>query len=386
MHRTDVTRRRFLDAVARVALSAGALRAYPLFAQAASGSERLIVHSTRPGDRETPVSLLDSWLTPNDRFYVRSHFYTPVVQEDTWRLVVDGDVDRPLQLTLADLKAMPATALVATLECAGNGRALFQPPVAGIQWAKGAVGTARWRGVRLADVLRRAGLRPAARHVWLDGGDVGVGRAPDFVRNLPLGKALHPDTLLAWEMNGEPLPVDHGFPLRVIVPGWEAAYSVKWLTRIQASAREHEGFFVQSAYRYPKRPVAPGGTVAPADTAPMVGLPVKSVITSPGDVTIATGLTAITGFAWVGDGEIARVDVSVDRGRTWSPARLGTDRAPWAWRQFTYAWRGTEPGAYVVLSRATDTRGRSQPLVAEWNPAGYLWNAVDQQRVTVQAR
>jgi DMSO/TMAO reductase YedYZ molybdopterin-dependent catalytic subunit len=384
MH-SDLTRRRFLHALARAAASAGVLGSYSLHGQSA-GSESLIVHSNRPVDRETPASRLTSWITPNERFFIRSHFYTPEVREAAWRLSVDGDVERPLQLTLADLKAMPATTGVVTLECAGNGRGLFQPPVAGIQWKKGAVGTARWRGVRLAEVLRRAGLRTSAQHVWLDGADVGVGRAPDFVRNLPIGKALHPDTLLAWEMNGEPLPIEHGFPVRAIVPGWEGAYSVKWLTHIQASAREHDGFFVQTAYRYPKRPVVPGGTVAAADTAALSGLPVKSIITSPGDAAVATGLMPITGFAWVGEGEIARVEVSTDRGETWSPARLGTDRAPWAWRQFTYEWRVTEPGTYVVLSRATDTQGRTQPLVAEWNPAGYLWNAVDQQRVTVEAR
>ncbi len=385
MH-AEMTRRRFLEALARATAAGSALRASPLLGQAAPDLERLIVHSNRPVDRETPASLLTSWITPNDRFYVRSHFYTPEVRDTAWRLNVDGDVERPLQLTLSELEAMPSTTAVVTLECAGNGRGLFEPPVAGIQWKKGAVGTARWRGVRLAEVLRRAGLRATAQHVWFDGADVGVGRAPDFVRNLPIAKALHPDTLLAWEMNGEPLPIEHGFPLRAIVPGWEGAYSVKWLTHIQASDREHDGFFVQSAYRYPKRPVAPGGTVAAADTAPMVGLPVKSILTSPGEAAVATGLIPISGFAWVGDGEIARVDVSTDRGQTWSKARLGTDRAPWAWRQFTYDWRVMEPGTYVVMSRATDTRGRSQPLIAEWNPAGYLWNAVDQQRVTVQAR
>jgi DMSO/TMAO reductase YedYZ molybdopterin-dependent catalytic subunit len=271
------------------------------------------------------------------------------------------------------------------LECAGNGRAFFDPPVAGVQWEKGAVGTARWTGVRLRDLLRTAGVKASARHLWLDGGDRGVGRAPDFVRNLPLDKALDADTLLAYEMNGEPLPVPHGFPLRVIVPGWEGAYSVKWLTHIRVSDREHDGAFVQGGYRYPRRPVAPGTIVPAADMEPLRGMVVKSVITSPAKLAaMSAGAVRVTGFAWAGEDEIAGVDVSTDGGRTWQSARLGADRARWAWRQFEHTWRPAAPGSYVVMSRARDTRGRMQPIVPDWNPSGYLWNAIDQVRVDVQ--
>jgi DMSO/TMAO reductase YedYZ molybdopterin-dependent catalytic subunit len=326
-------------------------------------------------------------LTPNELFYVRSHFYTPSIQEGPWRLQVEGDVERPLSLTLSELKQMPPASVVVTLECAGNGRAFFEPPVAGIQWRHGAVGTARWTGVRLRDVLRQAVLESGAGHVWLDGADVGVGRAPDFVRNVPIDKAMHPDTLLAYEMNGQTLPIAHGFPLRAIVPGWEGAYSVKWLTRIQVADREHAGPFVQSSYRYPRRPVLPGTTVAPADTVPLKGLVVKSLITTPAaDVVLPVGPVSIAGFAWAGEDDIKQVDVSTDHGRRWTQARLGGDRAPYAWRQFVHEWRPREPGAYLVMSRATDTRGRVQPIVAEWNPAGYLWNAVDQVRVNITSR
>lgn len=383
------SRRSFLQVMCRAgtALAAGGLLPGATFAaQRVSPKEALIVRSARPQDLETPAHLLTSWLTPNDLFFVRSHFYTPSIQADAWRLRVDGDVGTTLELTLDDLRRLPSQTAVITLECAGNGRAFFDPPVAGVQWRKGAVGTARWTGVRLADLLQRAGVRSSARYVWLDGADVGIGKAPDFIRNLPMNKAMDADTLLAYEMNGEPLPLAHGFPLRAVVPAWEGAYSIKWLTRIQISDREHAGPFVQSGYRYPRYPVPPGSVVAPADMVPLQGLPVKSLLTAPAaDSVVPRGPVRISGFAWAGDEEVARVDVSADGGRTWTVAQLGPDRARRAWRQFEHVWRPTGPGAFVVMSRATDTRGRAQPIVPDWNPSGYLWNAVDQVRVTVGA-
>jgi DMSO/TMAO reductase YedYZ molybdopterin-dependent catalytic subunit len=380
----NVARRTFLNAVTRSGIFFVASKSDSLVSLLAQSraTGQLIVHSARPEDLETPPHLLTSWITPNELFYVRSHFYTPAISEESWRLHVDGHVEHPLQLTLDAIKAMPQTAHVVTLECAGNGRAFFQPPVAGVQWRKGAVGTARWTGVRLRDVLREAGIRTGARHVWLDGADQGPGRAPDFVRNLPLEKALHPDTLLACEMSGEPLPLAHGFPLRAIVPGWEGAYSVKWLTEIRVADHEHQGAFVQSGYRYPKRPVAPGAAVEIADTVPLKGLVVKSLITAPAmDSAVPLGRVLITGVAWAGEDEIKHVEVSTDSGRTWKPARLGRDRAPYAWRYFEHEWHVREPGTYVVVSRAMDSRGNMQPLFPDWNPGGYLWNAVDQVRV-----
>lgn len=381
-------RREFLDAVARVgALAAtGLIPAGTLFAQQDPAFDRLIVHSGRPEDVETPPHLLTSWITPNDLFYVRSHFYSPSIQESAWRLRIGGDVDRTLELSLNELRQMPSTTIVVTLECAGNGRAMFDPPVAGVPWRKGAVGTARWTGVRLADVLREAGVKPGTRYIWLDGADSGLGRAPDFIRNVPIEKAVHADTLLAYQMNGEALPIAHGFPLRAIVPGWEGAYSVKWLTDVRVAAREHAGPFVQGGYRYPKRSVTPGGVVAAADTVPLTGLVVKSLITTPAANTVVQpGRVRIAGFAWSGEDEIARVDISTDHGRTWTAARLGRDRAAYTWRQFEYEWNATEPGFRVLLSRASNARGHVQPIVAEWNPAGYLWNAIDQVRVNVGA-
>ena len=352
---------------------------------ALADSSSLIVHSARPQDLETPVHLLTTWITPNDAFYIRSHFYTPAIDAQTWQLPVDGDVARPLALTLDAIRRMPSRDVPVTLECAGNGRGNYDPPVAGVQWRRGAVGNARWTGVPLADVLRKAGLEPSAKFIWIDGADTGLGRAPDFIRSVPIDKVLRGDVLLAYEMNGEPLPLAHGFPLRVIVPGWEGAYCVKWVNHITASDHDHPGPFVSASYRIPRRPVPPGSVVNAADTVPIRGLVVKSIITSPADgAALMPGQAAtISGFAWSGEYAIRTVEVSIDGGRSWAFARLGDDHAPHAWRQFTLPWRPRDPGSRVLLSRATDVRGRRQPLAADWNPGGYLFNAVDSVRVNI---
>lgn len=387
MHVRSVTRRGFLDSAFRAAAGASLLGggAIAALAEQLASSGSLIVHSARPQDLETPVQLLTSWITPNDLFYVRSHFYTPTMDEATWTLHVDGDVNTSLTLTLDTIRQMPSQTLPVTLECAGNGRGNHVPPVAGVQWRKGAVGNARWTGVRLVDVLRRARIKPSAKFIWLDGGDTALGRAPDFIRSVPIDKAIHGDVLLAYEMNGEPLPPAHGFPLRVIVPGWEGAYSVKWLNHITASDRDHPGPFVSASYRVPRRLVPPGTVVNPADTVPIRGLVVKSIVTSPADAAVLMPgrATTISGFAWSGEYAIRTVEVSIDGGRSWATARLGEDHAAYAWRQFTLPWRPDEPGSRVLMSRATDVRGRRQPLVADWNPGGYLFNAVDRVRVNV---
>jgi len=387
----SVTRRSFLDAAWRAGAGVAMTTLGPsreAVAQAELSKDQLIVRSARPQDLETPPHLLTSWITPNELFYVRSHFYTPAIREAEWALRVDGEVDTPLMVTLDALTQGPSRTIAATLECAGNGRGFYDPPVAGVQWQKGAVGTARWTGVPIADVLRKAGVKASARYLWLDGADTGVGRAPDFIRSLPIEKALHRDTLLAYRMNGERLPTSHGFPLRAIVPGWEGAYSVKWLTHITVSERDHDGAFVQAAYRLPRWPVAPGTVVGAGDPVPVTELSVKSIIAEPADglVVPSGGAISISGFAWSGETQILRVDISTDNGRTWASARLGPDRAQYAWRRFEYIWRPREPGSRVVLSRATDARGRVQPLAPEWNPGGYLWNAVDRVRVNVSSR
>ncbi len=352
------------------------------------GKERLIVRSMRPEDLETPVRLLNTWITPNDLFYVRHHSYAATPDEKAakeWSVKIDGEVERQLMISLDELKRMERATVTVTLECAGNGRAFYDPPVAGIQWEKGAVGTARWTGARLAEVLKKAGLKSTGKYVALDGADKPVGKMPDFVRNVPIEKALHADTILAYEMNGEPLPTLHGFPLRAIVPGWEGAYAVKWLNHIQVIESEYDGFFVKTAYRYPNKRVAPGAAVDPKDMVPLTGLIVKSFINSPLEgAVLKTGKFRLAGFAWAGEATIAKVDVSIDNGSTWAPARLGKERERYAWQSFEHELNITAPGSYLIMSRATDDKGNMQPVAPQWNPSGYLWNVIDKVRINVE--
>jgi DMSO/TMAO reductase YedYZ molybdopterin-dependent catalytic subunit len=382
-------RRDFLIGAGRMSAGLALSQMLPesAFAQnVVKGKEKLIVRSIRPEDLETPVALLNTWITPNDLFYVRHHLYAAKVNLDEWKLTVDGEVQTPITMTLDELKRMPKHTVTVTLECAGNGRAFFDPPVAGIQWEKGAVGTARFAGARLADVLKKAGVKTTGKYVAMNGADKPIGKMPDFIRNTPMEKALDADTILAYEMNGEPLPVLHGFPLRAIVPGWEGAYSVKWLTHIQVIDKEHEGFFVKTAYRYPNRRVAPGEAVAPQDMIPLTGLVVKSFINSPLDgATVATGKVRVSGFAWAGESFITKVDVSMDNGSAWFPAKLGKERERYAWQSFEYEFNITEPGSYLLMSRATDDKGNVQPVAPQWNPSGYLWNVIDKVRINVKA-
>jgi DMSO/TMAO reductase YedYZ molybdopterin-dependent catalytic subunit len=352
----------------------------------AAGKEKLIVRSLRPPDYESPVALLDSWLTPVEHFYVRSHMPVPTgLDGSTWTLSIDGEVTTAITLSLDEIRKLPPLTLTNTLECAGNGRAFFDPPVAGIQWTKGAVGTARWTGVRMADILKRAGLKGTGRFVLMNGGDRPLGTMPDYVRQLPMEKALHPDTIVAYDMNGQPLLPLHGFPLRVIVPGWEGAYSVKWLANLRVVDRDFDGFWVATAYRYPVKRLAPGASVDPKDMAPLTGLVVKSLITRPLEgAALAPGKIDVAGFAWAGDTDIARVDISTDHGATWQQARLVGEQTKYTWRRFELTFEAARPESYLILSRAADTNGRSQPITPPWNPSGYLWNAPDAVRIEVK--
>jgi len=350
------------------------------------GKEALMRLSVRPPDYETPVALLDSVITPIERFYVRCHLPVPPTADlQAWSLRVEGEVTTPASLTVAELRALPAVTTTVTLECAGNGRAFFAPPVAGIQWKKGAVGTARWTGARLADVLTRAGVKNTARFVHMAGADRPLGTMPPFVRQVPMEKAMHADTVIAYEMNGQPIPQIHGAPLRAIVPGWEGAYSVKWLNHLRVSATESDSFWVATAYRYPVRRVGPGAAVEAKDMVPLTGLVVKSLITTPLEgAVVSSGPVDVAGFAWAGEADIASVDISVDHGETWQPARLAGERQRYTWRRFEFGFTPERPASYLILARATDTNGDVQPAVSHWNPSGYLWNQYDSVRVEVK--
>jgi len=351
-------------------------------------TDDLIVHVARPLDAETPVREFTSYLTPNPRFFVRSHFGPPPVEllsDQNWKLTVGGMVERPLTLTLNELKQSEEVTLTAVVQCSGNGRAAHRPKTPGVQWDRGAVGNARWTGVRLRDVLTQAGMQTKGRHVQFQGADRPVSTTvPLFVRSIPVEKALHPDTILAYEMNGRPLPILHGAPLRVITPGWMGDSCIKWLTDITVSQEEATGYFMQTAYRYPTKPVTPGEAIPASDLKPVEAMIVKSLIVQPQEAaSVMPGPVTIQGVAWTGEGKIVRVEVSLDGGQTWEPARLIGEAPPYAWRQWQYIWQATVYGTRTILCRATDDQGEMQPMTGAWNPGGFLWNGWDRVSVTV---
>jgi DMSO/TMAO reductase YedYZ molybdopterin-dependent catalytic subunit len=275
---------------------------------------------------------------------------------------------------------------VNTLECAGNGRAFHNPKVPGVQWQKGAVGTGRFSGPRLHDLLQRAGVKSTGKHVMFRGLDEVPGKVPPFVRSIPIEKAMGPDTLIATQLNNAPLPKHNGFPARAMVPGWIGAASCKWLTEIKVLDKEFEGNFMSPGYRMPNQPVKPGEPVKPEDTHPVTALNVKSIITAPPEgSTMPSRVLTIKGVAWAGEAEVTRVEVSTDGGTLWQAAELGKDRARYAWRLFEYKWKVPKAGDFTILSRATDSQGRTQPPTPIWNPSGYLNNAIDQVKIHVPA-
>ena len=347
----------------------------------------LTVRVSRPFDAETPVRAFTSFLTPHDHFFVRSHFGPPsaeTIGDSQWTLHVGGAVERSNELTMESLKQFEPVTITAVLQCSGNGRAYHRPKVPGVQWERGAVGNAQWTGVRLRDVLQGAGVRAEARHVMFQGADRPVvAMVPLFVRSIPLEKALHPDTLLAYEMNGRPLPLLHGAPLRVITPGWMAESCIKWLTHIEVREDEASGYFMQTAYRAPVKSEHTDTGRTDNATAPVEVMPVKSLISSPEDgQTVMAGGVRINGVAWAGETRIAKVEVSIDEGNTWQPAQLVGDDRLYAWRQWQFLWQATVQGTFAIVCRATDERGHVQPAVTSWNPSGFLWNGWD--RVTVR--
>jgi DMSO/TMAO reductase YedYZ molybdopterin-dependent catalytic subunit len=346
----------------------------------------MILHNDRPEDLESPVAYLNTWITPVDSFFVRQHIPRPApIDVASYRLTINGMVSKGVELTLADLRKLPQYTVPATLECTGNGRGFYTPKVPGIQWGRGAVGNAEWRGPRLGDVLKLAGISESAAHVEIDGADVGVAATPDFVRSMPIAKAMHPATLLALSMNGE-APAIHGFPVRLIVPGWDGTSWVKWVTRLTPADKMSGGFFMNPGYRIPKYNLPPGTPARPAELEVIEGMPVKSTITVPEDqAKIGAAPTTIRGFAWAGENAIERVEVSTDGGSRWRDAQLSQPKLNFAWRLWQIEWKPSQPGYYTILSRATDTAGRVQPFVPAWNPSGYLWNGVDRIGVTVEA-
>jgi len=346
------------------------------------GEDGMILRSFRFLDLEAPVEYFNTWLTPVPHFFVRNHMHEPSeLDAGDWRLSLGGEVEKPLTLSLADLSKIETHSVVNTLECAGNGRSLHRPQVPGVQWGKGAVSTARFSGPRLRDVLQRAGVKSTGKHVMFRGLDEVPGKVPPFIRSIPIEKALDADTLIATQMNGFPLTKHHGFPARALVPGWIGASSCKWLIEIKVLEEEFVGNFMSPAYRFPNQP---GEAVKPEDTHPLTALNVKSVISGPSDgANMKPGKVTVHGAAWAGEADITKVEISIDGGATWLPAKLGHEQAHYAWRLWSYDWKVAKTGNYTILSRATDNQGRTQPSTSVWNPSGYLYNAVDQVKIHV---
>jgi DMSO/TMAO reductase YedYZ molybdopterin-dependent catalytic subunit len=337
----------------------------------------MIIREKEPANLEMPFGTLDGPITPNEKFYVRSHFPVPQIDLASWRLQIEGAVEQGIELSYDDLLARPLKTVPATMECAGNSRIFLQPKVKGVQWEMGAVGNAEWTGISLGELLREARCTAQACEVILEGADSGAipepprpaGKIP-YARSLSLGKALH-DVLLALRMNDEPLSPTHGFPLRAIVPGWYGMAAVKWLRRIIVTEQPFHGYYQTVDYTFWER--GAGG----ARIVPITEMLVKAAIARPGshEIIAAGSNYRVSGAAWTADAEIVRVEISVDAGRTWMDGSLGENPPPNCWRLWHYDWRAPSvPGSCSLLARATDSRGRAQPMERDPDLGSYMIN------------
>lgn len=345
----------------------------------------LVLLNDRPLNAETPAHLLNDAITPNEVLFVRNNGIPPTqVDPETWTLTIEGEsVDRVVEFTIDELKTRfkPYTFQL-TLECGGNGRAEFDPPAKGNQWSTGAVGCPLFTGVRLKDVLQYVGVKSDAVYVGYYGKDTHISGDTNKVpisRGVPISKAMEEESLIAWSMNGEDLPLQNGYPLRLVFGGWPASTSGKWLSKIVVRNKVHDGAKMEApSYRVPCKSVAPGTKVPDEEMCIIESMPVKSLITSPktgGILSIEKTLT-VQGHAWAGDLEVSKVEVSVDFGATWKVCNLKPPANRLAWQQWSIDLSFDAEGYYEVWAKATDTQGKSQPMVLPgWNPKGYLNNA-----------
>jgi DMSO/TMAO reductase YedYZ molybdopterin-dependent catalytic subunit len=329
--------------------------------EALPSKQPLIKLSYRPPNYETPIELLRTAITPNDAFFVRYHLSDiPEVNADTWRLSIGGEgANGEASLTFDELKRLPAVEVAAVCQCSGNRRGLFEPHVPGVEWGYGAMGCARWKGVRLKDVLDRVGLKTDALEIVVAGTDKGaVDKTPAFIKSIPVWKAIEDTTIVAYEMNGRPLPHWNGFPARVVVPGWTATYWMKHISRINVVTKPFDGFWMKSAYRIPlgKFPIV--ARFASQETA-----------RAGGNVTIG-------GLAWDAGYGIHAVEISTDGGTNWTAAALGEDIGRFAFRTFSHAVAVPMKGRYKIMARATNKIGQSQATALIANPAGYHHNVI----------
>lgn len=331
-----------------------------------------------------PLESLRYDLTPIGLHYLLIHFDIPLVDAATWRLEIGGEVDHPLSLSLDELKQRPRTTVACTLECAGNGRARLEPRPLSQPWLDEAIGNAEWTGTRLAPILEEAGIKEDAVEILFTGLDRGLQDEIEhaYERSLALDEALRPELLLAYEINGQPLPPQHGYPLRLIVPGWYGMTHVKWLAQITAITEPFGGYQQAKQYRMKRDEDDPG--------EPLTRINPRSLLVPPGIPDfperrrfLEPGRHTLEGRAWSGWAPIERVEVSVDGGDTWHDAELDEPTGDYGWRGWSYRW-DAEPGEHELRSRATDSAGNTQPDEPEWNTGGYVNNAVQRVGVTVQ--
>ena len=340
----------------------------------------LVTIEREPIIGETPQATLQSWLTPNPLFYIRNHYAIPAAHAAAnWRLALDGHLDNAISFSADDFRDFPKQTLPITLECAGNNRSDLEPGVPGNPFQNGAISNAIWAGTPLHLLLERAGVKDGAIEILFEGMDEGA-PAPEqpnqpYLRSLPIDIAMHPHTLLAYEMNGEPLSREHGSPLRLIVPGWYGMASVKWLRRVTALKEPFTGFFQRDRYIVEDDH---GGV------SPVAAMQVKSLISWPQTgATLRQGRHNVNGMAWSGAAHISRVEITDDGGKTWNPADLTGPRYRYAWQQWNFLWTPQAPGSHTLAARATDESGNIQPLQTRWNSLGYIINGVRPVHVQV---
>jgi DMSO/TMAO reductase YedYZ molybdopterin-dependent catalytic subunit len=356
----------------------------------------LILLTDRPVQLETPRHYFRTTFTPNEAFYVRWHLegIPNAVDLKNWKLQVGGNVNKPTALSLSDLmqKFKPAS-LAAVNQCSGNSRSRLQPRVPGGQWGNGAMGNAMWTGVRLRELLDMAGVKSGSLQVQFQGLETGQG--PEglgsnlFLKSLDLGNPVLDECVVAYLMNGEPLPMLNGFPVRLVVPGYFATYWTKCLTWIRVLNAPDENFWMKTGYRVPD---TPRGNTTPEDvkagkvkTVPVERFPVRSFLISPdGSSKIPAGMiVTLRGIAFSGFGRVNQVEVSDNGGRNWMAARLGRDHGAYSFRTWEASWTAKSPGRYSLTVRATDEKGNTQPDEPIWNPGGYLWNRIERQQIVV---
>jgi len=335
-------------------------------------------------NRGMPLEGLRYAVTPTGMHYLLIHYDMPEVNANEWRLKVGGLVSKPVSLSLEELRQRPARTLAVTMECAGNGRALFAPRRISQPWLYEAIGTAEWTGTPLRGILEDAGVRPEAAEIVFTGLDRGVegGEIQHYQRSLTVSEAMGEEVMLVYEMNGEPLQPQHGYPLRLLVPGWYGMASVKWLDRIEAVTEPFQGYQMARAYRYSQTADEPGEAVTL--------IRVRALMIPPGIPDFLTrtrlvqaGAVTLTGKAWAGRQMVSRVEVSVDGGATWSDAKLGQSDSPHAWKTWTFLWDAT-PGTHTLCVRAADSEGNMQPLEQQWNFGGYGNNSVQRMTIIVE--